>query len=375
MSTFVKKRISNIGILVILYVICGIMLFGVSGIAKAEETAPTSISSPIVTSPPKNSIISGNYEYRIINEFRKQASLTKVHNYGEEVELPSVIDGYNIVSIGISYDDQNISDEHGYRSIIMPIFSEEDTIVKKLIIPEGVVLIETNAFYKMKNLETLVLPDSLKEIKENNFMKAGNIKTLTFSNEIYIWDNCFRDSVIGKLTINGSILTGAEDDDDASLCGMGGTIKQLIVNNKNKQKRTILNLGRAHINNMVVGSSVKSIVLDGKYDNIKLKNSKTKIGYEEGCAQIYKMTAMISKIKVKKKSARYVYSWAPMKIEMSYWRMDGGGIKNMKSKVKYRVQQKNRANRYKTFKTTKKAKIKLKSKSKIKVEAVFSNDV
>ena len=64
-----------------------------------------------------------------------------------------------------------------------------------------------------------------------------------------------------------------------------------------------------------------------------------------------------------------------MKIEMSYWRMDGGGIKNMKSKVKYRVQQKNRANKYKTFKTTKKAKIKLKSKSKIKVEAVFSNDV
>ena len=87
-------------------------------------------------------------------------------------------------------------------------------------------------------------------------MDAGNIKSLTFSNEIYICNNCF------------------------------------------KQKRTILNLGRAHINNMVVGSSVKSIVLDGKYDNIKLKNSKTKIGYEEGCAQIYKMTTMISKIKI-----------------------------------------------------------------------------
>lgn len=242
-----------------------------------------------------------------------------------------------------------------------------------MIIPEGVVLIESNAFYKMKNLESLILPDSLKEIKENNFMDAGNIKSLTFSKEIYIWDNCFKDSVIGKLTINGSILTGEEDDDDASLCGMGGTIKQLIVNNKNKQKRTILNLGRAHINNMVVSLSVKSIVLDGKYDNIKLKNSKTKIGYEEECAKIYKMTSMISKIKVKKKSAKYVYSWAPMKIEMSYWRMDGG-VKKMKSKVKYRVQQKNRANKYKTFKTTKKAKIKLKSKSKIKVEAVFSND-
>ena len=333
------------------------MLFDVSGIAKAAETAPTPIPTPIVTSPPKNSIISGNYEYRIINEFRKQASLTKVHNYGEEVVLPSVIDGYNIVSIGINYDDQNISDESGYRSIIMPIFSEEDTIVKKLIIPEGVVLIETNAFYKMKNLENLVLPDSLKKIKENNFMGAGNIKSLTFSNEIYIWDNCFKDSVIDKLTINSSILTGAEEDEDDSLCGMGGTIKQLFVNNKNMQKRTILNLGRARINNMVVGSSVKSIVLDGKYDNIKLKNSKTKIGYEEGCAKIYKMTTMISKIKVKKKSANYVYSWAPMKIEMSYWRMDGGGIKNMKSKVKYRVQQKNRANKYKTIKTTKKTKI------------------
>ena len=336
-----KKLLGTLGALALS---CVFML-NVTGNAKAQST-----------------MRSGNYEYCVLDEKDKTASLTKVYDYTEEVILPATIDGYQIVSIGVNSDDN-------YAQGLYSVIAKEDTTIKKLVIPEGVTTIEASAFYKMTNLETLQFPSTLKRIKVENFLDAKNIKTLNLNDGIVIMDFCFDNSVINEMNVTGSVLTDSYAYDD-SIPGMGGTIKKLYVMN-NGQKRSVLNLGHANIKKTVVDSSIDSIVIDGKYDNIQLKNPETKVEYEEYDATIKKITTVISNIKRTKKSGKYLYSWKPLKVCMSYWTIDNGsGIKNMKSKVTYRIQQK-KNNKFKTIKTTKKQKIKLNSKAKLKVIAEF----
>jgi len=352
----VKKNSKNVLVslfyLTIMICICILSAYNMSSIIYSKDNITIF----------QNTIRSGNYEYCVLDENNKTASLTRVYDYTDEVILPATIDDYKIVSIGVNSDDK-------YAQGLYSVVDKEDTTIKKLVIPEGVTTIEASAFYKMNNLETLQFPSTLKRIKSENFLDAKNIKILNLCDGIVIMDYCFDNSVINELDVTGSVETDSYAHDD-SIPGMGGTIKKLFVKS-NGQKRSVLNLGHANIKKTVVDSSIDSILIDGKYDNIKLKNSETKVEYDEHDATIKKITAVISNVKRSKKSGKYVYSWKPLKVSMSYWRLAGSGIKNMKSKVTYRIQRKQN-NKFKTIKTTKKQKIKLNSKVKLKVSAEFN---
>ena len=50
-------------------------------------------------------IVSGDYEYAVLDETKKTATLLKIGTEKKEMEIPGSIDGYSIVQIGISYYD------------------------------------------------------------------------------------------------------------------------------------------------------------------------------------------------------------------------------------------------------------------------------
>lgn len=331
--------------------------------ASAEEVLPP----PVQTSPPPRQIVtSGNYEYEIIDENNKAAWLTKVYNYTEKVKLPAVIDGYNIVGIGyykIGWDDDS-SRSLDFEKITL--FSKEnDTTVKKLIIPKGVAAIEPYAFNEMGGLEYLELPDSLRTIGSYNFGSAKNIKSLVISGGVLICDHCF-DASIDRITVKKGVadsdyMIGMHFDNIDKMQGDGSYVS--------------LGFDNAHIKELLVEPGVKTINLCGKYDNIILENSNTKVSYDQEYAEVGKISAGISKVKVKKKSGKYVYSWKPLNISVTRLEYDKGPEQhvkkyNPKSKIKYIIKTRNKRGKYKKVKTLQKTKIKLNKKEKVKVEAV-----
>ncbi len=313
---------------------------------------------------------SGNYEYQILSEDDKTASLRKVHNYGEEVVLPSSIDGYKIVCIGSNEGGKRIdlpTNEVIFDYSNVNIFSEIDTIIKKLVIPEGITVICPNAFRELKSLEYLQLPDSMSRMNENNFMNAVNLKQVNFPEGMDIWDMCFYNSVIDKLIVKGMVNAYAED-----FGGMYGVVNELIVKKGNKEDG-VIDLTGVNVNDMVIKSGVKQLyIYGGNYKNIEFENHKTVFKYNQECTTIGKVKANVSKVKERKKSKRYEYSWTPMKVYMSYWTLEESGEKNMKSEIKYNVKVKNKGKKYKDYKSTKKCKVTLKSKSKVRVEVEYT---
>ena len=59
---------------------------------------------------------------------------------------------------------------------------------------------------------------------------------------------------------------------------------------------------------------------------------------------------------------------------MSYWTVEKGGEKDLRSKIMYKVKKKNKANKYKNFKNINKAKISFDARTKIKVKALLINN-
>ena len=133
-----KNVLVSLFYMAIMICICILSVCNINSIIYAKENATIF----------QKSIRSGNYEYCVLDENNKTASLTRVYDYTDEVILPATIDDYKIVSIGVNSDDK-------YSQGLYSIVDKEDTSIKKLIIPEGVTTIEASAFYKMNNLETL----------------------------------------------------------------------------------------------------------------------------------------------------------------------------------------------------------------------------
>ena len=107
-------------------------------------------------------IVSGDYEYAVLDETKKTATLLKIGTEKKEMEIPGSIDGYSIVQIGISYYDYDfmfdpytqeresflkVPDE--YRRVL----SSDGSLVEKLIIPERVKKIGVYAFKNTPNLK------------------------------------------------------------------------------------------------------------------------------------------------------------------------------------------------------------------------------
>jgi len=301
---------------------------------------------------------SGNYEYQVLDQSKKYASLRKVYNYGEEVIIPPVIDGYQIIAIGISDQRWLTTGVYGTDYNKACIFSEDDSIVKKLVIPEGVSIIYEYAFNNMNSLNQLQLPDSLMRIKEFNFGNATSLKKLTLPDGLNVGEYCFSNLNLDELTLKGS-LSGYDEDDSS----MSGSVKKVIIKGDTNWNPTLS-----------WGTTMKQIILDenvekfslyeGSFNEMVLKNPNTIVNLQSEVIDNGIISCNIDNIKCKKNNKKsFKYSWKPLKIQKHE--------SNMLEK-KYVLSRKNANGKYKPFKTTIKTSIVLNKKTKIKVKACYT---
>lgn len=295
-------------------------------------------------------IISGNYEYQVIDEVTKTATLLKVKNYGEKLVLPSKIDGYKVVKIGLDVQEDDI------QASDCEVLSNGAEIVEKIIIPEGVASIGAYSFMNTPSISQVIFPKSLKEIGYMNFMQAKKIKTLSLPGQIRI-EGAFKDSVFDKVSVNGS-LTGYYDDYAYGGSGMGGKIKNMLVKGSGKIEISCT----ANVSNLVVSKSVKELLLSsGSIKNIEIKNKKTKLFIDDRDAIVKGITIDMGKLK---KTKNGKYSWAKPKVKIIE-----NEKKNDKKIVTYVLKYKNKKGRWKTKKTRKNKIPGLKVKSSLKISA------
>lgn len=102
----------------------------------------------------------GDFLYRVEGESNNpEVTIYSYVGSDTDVTVPSKIKGMPVTTL------------HG-------TFSSKKT-VKKVTIPEGVRLIEYNAFYGCTDLTTVVLPSSLEEMTEYTFYQCTNLKTVS----------------------------------------------------------------------------------------------------------------------------------------------------------------------------------------------------
>ena len=300
-----------------------------------------------------NTIVSGNYEYQVIDEETKTATLLKVKNYGEKVVLPSKIDGYKIIKIGFK-----LYDEDEYKaSSDGAVLSNGTDKVEEIVIPEGVVSVGDAYIMNTPGLSKIVIPKSLKEIGLDNFMQAKKIKMLNLPSQIRI-EGAFKDSVFDKVTVNGS-LTGYYDDYAYGGSGMGGKVKKMLVKGSGKVEISC----SANVSNLVVNKSVKELFISsaGTIENIEIKNKNTKLSIDDRDVIIKSGMAItfdMGKIKVNKKGN---YSWKKPKVNVVCKN------KNYKKIITYVLKYKDRKGIWKTKKIQKNRISGLKADSSLKI--------
>jgi surface antigen bspA len=79
-------------------------------------------------------------------------------------------------------------------------------IVKSIILPDNVEVIEKRAFQGLKYLETITLPKRLREIRRGLFTGCTNLKKVNIGNNVeVIEDFAFANTMLDELTLPGSI--------------------------------------------------------------------------------------------------------------------------------------------------------------------------
>lgn len=314
-------------------------------------------------------ITSGNYEYAVLDEAKKTATLLKIGTAAKEVNIPKTIDGYSIVQIGICWDeydyylkDENeppftTDSEYAAFKNSRHVFSTDSKSVEKITIPEGVKKIGEFSFANTPNLKQLNLPKSLKYIYAENFLDAVKLSTIVFKGSI-----CVRNSFgnMKNVVLNGNLRSNLWEDSDWPLRdGMHGTIKQLDV----KGKRNITISAGSKIQKLIVAKSVKDIYISDSntIKGLYIKSKKTKVSIDPMLTSITRTQIDMGTL-AKKKSGNYTWSKPYFKLAPSY---DGDYKKQISYLVKYKKNGKSKT------KTVKKNKIKkLYSSSKIHVYAI-----
>ncbi len=104
-------------------------------------------------------------------------TITKYSGSEENINIPSVLDGYSVVAIGASAFKGN-------------------KIAKSISIPDSVLTIGTYAFQNCTSLETVLLPETLVSIGGNAFSSATSLTELTIPSSVTsIGNNAFYNSV------------------------------------------------------------------------------------------------------------------------------------------------------------------------------------
>ncbi len=146
--------------------------------------------------------ISGSVEFFDYEKTSSEVTITGYHGptgANVDVIIPSVVDGLPVTRIG-----SNTMGEYGIHIVRYSIFGEPDAAeIRSLTIPEGVVVLEENAFRTLKVAQPLQLPSTLERIEVGAFNSYGGEVLFSDSGNLtYIGESAFKGvRFIGTLVI------------------------------------------------------------------------------------------------------------------------------------------------------------------------------
>lgn len=347
--------------LAIAVAICATVFIGDGSSALAADEGPKIITS-------------GDYDY-ILHGLGQWSTvqLVKIRNYGEKLVIPKKIDGYNVSQVGTA--GESVYDENG---LLLPekscVIVADDTIVKELIIPDGVTLF-TASFYTMRTLEKISYednPDLLNQLKipkgivlwDNNFYHCDNLEMVEIPKGSFINYGCFANTTINKMILHGSVSELQTIDDNRT----GNNIYINTLKIVGNEKTVSLSQQNFDVNKVEVGKNIKSLYINkGLFDNICLKGDKTEVDIDNYISTVGKVTRDITSFKTKKlKKNICKYSWSKINVILTDPPVNGNELD-----INYNVSHKVKNGRYKTLKRIKNNYIKLKNSEKIKVQASY----
>ena len=105
------------------------------------------------------------------------ATITAYNGTESNLTIPSIIDGYNVTTIGAHAFDESGKSTNGHT-------------IKNLVISEGIKKIELLAFAKCTNLETVKLPESLTDLDMQTFIQCSKLKSINIPSKITSIRSC-----------------------------------------------------------------------------------------------------------------------------------------------------------------------------------------
>ena len=123
------------------------------------------------------------YYVYTVNPDKETCTINTILNQDETVYIPTVIDGYLVTKLG---NDENTS-----------IFAENTEIsVRKVVIPDSVVMLNKYCFYNCNTIETFIMSEKLQYIGSSCFMNCTKLKEIVLPKTIIniegdAFNNCF----------------------------------------------------------------------------------------------------------------------------------------------------------------------------------------
>ena len=146
--------------------------------------------------------VSGSVEFFDYEKTSSEVTITDYHGptgANVDVIIPSVVDGLPVTRIG-----SNRTCQDREALVLCSIFGEPDAAeIRSLTIPEGVVVLEENAFRTLKVAQPLQLPSTLERIEAGAFNSYGGEVLFSDSGNLtYIGESAFKGvRFIGTLVI------------------------------------------------------------------------------------------------------------------------------------------------------------------------------
>ena len=375
--------------------------FYASTAESSSEDIPAVTPSP---SPTKGNeqyysamITSGDFSYRIVDKTKKEIAILKIDTEKSKLVIPSEIDGYKVVRLGV--------DIYYVTEVDIDISNVEECIVtpktqknlKKLIISDGIKGIGFCSFRGCDHLSEIRLPEGYCKIGESAFGCSCEVSPLK---KVYIPYTCtMADDVFGRwksYDLDEMIIdnNGCYSDDDVAFSS--ANIKKIVFLGCKEKNYNIFDLmADSVVHKMIFNPTVESITMYKNGIKIKQlimngKKTKIKVDKEYSCysepeyqylaintlytvkgakaiswAKKNKVTYKIKKapkvagISVKKSGKKYTHNWKGVvtKVETHTYRHKKWKKSIKKMKTTYRIYGKKKGGKYKLIGTTKKSKI------------------
>jgi hypothetical protein len=223
----------------------------------------------------------GNYTYYILDEAKKEISISKVANVKNQLVIPTEIDGYKVTGLGMLYDTFYIYEEEGYSVDEYRIVAKEDMYkVKSITIPEGVKYIGTNSFYGMLKVKDISFPNSLQSIQSDAFVSIDAEEIVLPANLKYISNYSFRDcSSLKRVVIKSKVLSFGDEYPAFRCCD---ALKEVVLDGVEKINMDGFRLAE-NSDKLVISASVKEIVmLTCNFKQVIVKGTKTEFYWYDG---------------------------------------------------------------------------------------------